>query len=184
MQILMLSSNQNTTIFEFFRARRAWAARLLLAAAMMVASFAASAQLPPPALRSYAYVSESAKPILEKVGVTEQTLIDFADRELKARKIGAIDPNRVFEGSEDALRVDIRKRSNTLVIELSVRQGVSAHNMLERWAKTERLALKTGTPAPGVSRDEVYAVITAELDDLKKSYNTAQYRRGAMLGDE
>ena len=59
MQILMLSSNQNTTIFEFFRARRAWAARLLLATATMVASFAASAQLPPPALRSYAYVSES-----------------------------------------------------------------------------------------------------------------------------
>ena len=86
MQILMLSSNQNTTIFEFFRARRAWAARLLLATAMMVVSFAASAQLPPPALRSYAYVSESAKPILEKVGVTEQTLIDFADRELKDRK--------------------------------------------------------------------------------------------------
>ena len=156
-------------------------AQLLLMTAMLAASLTAGAQLPPPALRSYAYVSESATPLLAQVGVTEKTLIEFADRELKARKIGAIDPNRVFEGSEDALRVDIRKRSNTLVIELSVRQGVSAHNMLERWARTERLALKAGTRSPGVSRDEVYAVVTQELDDLKASYNTAQYKRGAML---
>lgn len=162
-------------------ARHVLSARLLLAAAFAAASFSVSAQLPPPALRSYAYVSDTAKPILAQVGITEQSLIDLADHELKARKIGAIDPNRVFDGSEDALRVDIRKRSNTLVIELSVRQGVSVHNMLERWAKTERLALKAGATSPGVSRDEVYAVVTAELDDLQASYNTAQYKRGAML---
>ena len=156
-------------------------AQLLLMTAMLAASLTAGAQLPPPALRSYAYVSESATPLLAQVGVTEKTLIEFADRELKARKIGAIDPNRVFEGSEDALRVDIRKRANALVIELSVRQGVSVHNMLERWARTERIALKAGAPASAVSGDEVYAIISAELDALKTAYNTPQYRRGAML---
>lgn len=182
----MFRSRPNTTILkpapgsmwtELKAARRVSAAKWLLAVTMLVATAAASAQLPPPALRSYAYVSEGAKPILAQAGITEQTLIEFADRELRARKIGAIDPNRVYEGSEDALRVDVRKRANALVIELSVRQGVSVHNMLERWARTERLALKAGAP----SRDEVYAVITAELDDLRTSYNGARYKRGAML---
>ena len=69
---------------------------------------------------------------MKEISLTEANLIQFADTGLKTRSILAIDPNRVYESSKDALRIDLRKTKDGITLTLAVQQGASIHNMLQR----------------------------------------------------
>jgi len=134
-------------------------------------------------LRSYSYISPPAKAVLQKLGITEAELENFTNKEVKSRAIVPIDGNRLFEGSEDALRIDIRKKSSKLLVALSVRQGVSIHYMLERWSKSRLLPIEVNMSSKDVRR-ALYDSITELLDDLKSNYNSPAYKRGEMIPED
>ena len=131
-------------------------------------------------LRSYTYASPAVASILKKARLTEADLIQFADKGLKARSIFAIDPNRVYDGSDDALRIDIRKSGNGIALELSVRQGASVHNMLQRWRRAALVRLPPNLSATE-SRQKLLASLSLLLDNLKTKFNSPGYQQGEML---
>lgn|GEM_PF-6982093 len=155
---------------------------VLLLASVLLTAPALIAQTTSQDLRVYAYISPAAKHILNKIDSSETELIDFANSQLKRNSIFPIDPNRVYEGSEDALRIDIRKVSAGLTIELSVRQGVSIHNMLQRWWKRQQVQVDLNS-SPGNSKKILFNCITQMLGDLKKHHNSPKYLQGKMLED-
>ena len=130
--------------------------------------------------RVYSYISPPATAVLQKYKITEAELEDFTARGLKSRGIGPIDPNRVYEGSADALRIDIRKKTSKLVIEISVRQGGSVHNMLERWCESKLLPIKAGMQ-PKEMRRMLFDSILTLLDSLGSNFNSNAYKRGRMM---
>jgi hypothetical protein len=150
-----------------------------LALSFLIAS-AAVAQSNKNELRSYAYISPAAQSSLKGMGVTENELIHFVDSGLGSRSISAIDPHRVYEGSEDALRIDIRKPSDSLIVTLSVQQGVSINNMLQRWRGRESLQFKQKT-SPTLMKLELLACLSRLLDSLKSNFNSNKYLHGEML---
>jgi len=131
-------------------------------------------------LHSYAYISPTAAQILKEMRVSENVLIQFVDAGLKSRSIVSIDPNRVYDGSEDALRIDIRKPSNFLIVTLSVHQGTSIHNMLQRWRGRESLHINSSL-VPVKFRNLLQNCMGRQLDELKLEINKDKYQRGEML---
>lgn len=134
-------------------------------------------------LHSYSYISPPAKSVLQKFGINEGELEDFTDKGIKSRAIAPIDGNRLFEGSEDILRIDIRKKSSKLLVELSVRQGVSIHYMLERWSKSQLVPIEADMSSKDVRRALLNSISTL-LDDLKSNYDSPAYKRGEMIPED
>lgn len=131
-------------------------------------------------LRSYAYVSPSAALIMKEISITEGDLIQFADTGLKKRSIFAIDPGRVYESSEDALRIDVQEAKEGVTLTLTVQQGASTHNMLQRWQMGTLVRLAP-TLSPMESRKKLLAAFAQLLGNLKTRFNSDGYRRGEML---
>jgi hypothetical protein len=134
-------------------------------------------------LRSYSYISPPAMAVLQKFGISQEELEVFTNKGIKSRAIAPINGNRLFEGSEDALRIDIKKKSSKLLIELSVRQGVSIHYMLERWSGTRLLSIEAKMSSKDVRRVLLNS-ISSLLDDLKLNYNSPAYKRGGMIPED
>jgi hypothetical protein len=134
-------------------------------------------------LRSYSYISPPAMAVLQKLGISQEELEVFTNKGILYRAIAPIENKRLYEGSEDALRIDIRKKSTKLLIELSVRQGVSIHYMLERWSKTRLLPIETNLSFQNVRQDLLNS-ISSLLDDLKSNYNSPAYKRGEMIPED
>ena len=125
-------------------------------------------------------MSSAANAVLKKARITDKELEAFADDGLRSRGIKCIESNAVYEGSADALRIDIREGPSALTVELSVRQGASVHNMLQRWAGRLVLAIDA-LPSPEAVRGALLDGIAALLDELKDHYDSPQYRRGQMM---
>lgn len=125
-------------------------------------------------LRTYTYVSPSAQSIIKKMGVAEKDLENYARKGAASRQIEQKTKNVVFEGSEDAIRVDLRANAKNLILELSVRQGVSVNNMLERWSSKRELKSSKGA----YSKAALFESISVLLDELKVNYNSVKYKTG------
>jgi hypothetical protein len=134
-------------------------------------------------LHSYLYISPPAKEVLQKFGISEADINNFTKKGIKSRAIAPIDGNRLHEGSEDDLRIDIRKKSSKLLIELSVRQGVSIHYMLERWSKSRLVSIEAAMSSKDVRRVLLNSISTL-LDDLKSNYDSPAYKRGGMIPED
>jgi len=143
-------------------------------------ALSASAQATKVELQSYSYVSPSAEPVLKGMGVSENELIRFVDSGLKSRSVFAIDPSRVYKGSEDAVRIDIRRPTHALIVTLSVQQGVSINNMLQRWRGRQSLTFKQDQ-SPAQCRQALLDCLNRLLDILKTNFNSDKYQRGEML---
>jgi hypothetical protein len=152
---------------------------VLIAIALIFVATAQSADVA--TLEVYSYISPPAATILNDFGISAAEIEDFARKGLESRAIGAIDPDQLHKGYEDAFRIDIRKKKNDLLLELSVRQGGSIHNMLERWSN--RCYVSAGPLSDNFRRD-LFISITVLLDDLKLQYTTADYRRGRMMPED
>jgi len=78
------------------------------------------------------------------------------------------------------MRIDIRKLPKGLVVELSVRQGVSVHNMLQRWVCRDLVCI---TPDTSTEQSKLLLLdrISVLLDQLKIHFNSPKYRKGEML---
>jgi flagellar basal body-associated protein FliL len=133
-------------------------------------------------LHSYSYTSPSAKKLLKKYNITEKEIEDYANKETKIRSIQAINGSAVYEDSKDALRIDLRSKNNKIYIELSVRQGVSIYNMLERWSKKKTIIIKT-TNTDEELKQEILQLITLLIEDLKSNYNSSKYKKGTLMMD-
>jgi len=131
-------------------------------------------------MRVYSYLDQPARIWLMKSGMEPETVEGFVRQGLKARAIGPIDDGLLYEGSEDALRIDIRKTGKGFILELSVRQGASAANMLQRWRASRSLPNDLGRSSESL-RAELMALISTMLDALKIASATDSYRRGSML---
>ncbi|MEJ2793669.1 hypothetical protein WAE56_09640 [Iodobacter sp. LRB] len=135
------------------------------------------------ALLAYSYTSPSAQKLLKKYEITAKALEEYSNSALKKYTIQAINPGAVYEDSEDALRIDIRsKKSNVLSIELSVRQGASINNMLERWSKKTILTIKEAQ-TPAAIKIDLFNSIDFLLNDLKINYNSTGYAKGKLMMD-
>ena len=131
-------------------------------------------------MRVYSYLDPPAKIWLTKTGMGPEAVEKFVRQGLRARAIGPIDDDCLYEGSEDALRIDIRKTNKGLILELSVRQGASAANMLQRWRASHPLPYDLGRSSEFLGA-ELTKLISTMLDALKISVATASYRQGSML---
>lgn len=154
--------------------------KLYLVAIILISATFAAAQSQSVDMSVYSYVSPPAKEILKKAGLSEEVIESFVAEGLQKRSIRPIDSNRVYEGSEDAFRVDLRKAANSLLINLSVRQGASVHNMLQRWERSHKLILSPSS-SPEKFRSDFFSVITKLLDNLKSVYNSEAYKKGSMM---
>jgi hypothetical protein len=131
-------------------------------------------------LQVYSYISPEAQPTPNVFGLSENDLVRYVKVGLRARGIHAIDPNRVYDGSEDALRIDIRPENEGFVVELSVRQGVTVHNMLQRWASRESLLFPHEASKNDMGK-ALLARIEQLLDRLKANFRSKTYRNGLMM---
>lgn len=131
-------------------------------------------------MRVYSYLDPSAKIWLVKAGMDPESVEKFVRQGLRARAIRPIDDGCLYEGSEDALRIDIRRTGKGLFLELSVRQGASAANMLQRWRAARSLPNDRGRSSESL-RAELTKLISTMLDALKISFATDSYRQGSML---
>ncbi len=131
-------------------------------------------------MRVYSYLDQPARIWLIKVGMEPEAVEKFVRQGLKARAIRPIDDGLLYEGSEDTLRINIRKTGKGFILELSVRQGASAANMLQRWRASRSLSKDLGRSSESL-RAELTALISTMLDALKISSATDSYRRGSML---
>ncbi len=155
---------------NFFQRRRI-ACKLL--AAMCILNLQACQRYE--AMRVYAYVSPGAAQLLTRLNLNEQDLVGDLEQALKQRQLGAVAPNTVYDGATDALRLDLRRTQQALKIELSVRQGVSAQNMLERWSQTRLV------PLPGddaLLRQQIKLALDQMLQDLAQQHGQAAYLQG------
>lgn len=134
--------------------------------------------MPEQALEVYSYIAPAALTDL-KPGVSRE-LEQYTAGQLKKRQIKPVNNNAVYEGSSDAFRIDLRKNKKQLVLELSVRQGVSVNNMLERWS-----AKKVFTPEEYRAADQhrLFSAIQSLLDNLQANYHSPAYLHGHMLMD-
>jgi len=131
-------------------------------------------------MRVYSYLDQPARIWLIKAGMEPEAVEGFVRQGLKARAIRPIDDGLLYEGSEDALRIDIRKTSKGFLLELSVRQGASAANMLQRW-RASRFLSNDLVGSSETLRAELTALISTMLDALKIASATDSYRQGSML---
>ena len=145
---------------------------------LLVVSAAANAR----DMSAYSYVSPPSTPFLRQAGLDSKALEALALEGLKTRSIEPIQDNRVFQGSEDSLRVDIRRNGRRLVIALSVNQGLSVHNTLQRWTASRTLLVDPAN-IPKSLRSRIVAAISDLLDGLKAGYGSPAYREGRMLED-
>lgn len=150
---------------------------VVLSLLLSTAAFGATA---PATLKSYAYVSPEAQVALKRAAVTDKELIAFVDGELQRRALQGVEAGRLYEDAEDSVRIDIRAKGKALTVELSVRQGASIHNMLERWQASRVLKIEGKVP----SRQLLLDTLTWLLDDLQKNYNSPAYKRGKMMMDD
>jgi len=131
-------------------------------------------------MRVYSYLDPPARIWLTKAGMEPGAVEQFVRQGLRVRAIGPLDDGLLYEGSEDALRIDIRKTGKGFLLELSVRQGASAANMLQRWRASRFLSKDLGRSSESL-RAELTAAISTMLDALKISSATDSYRQGSML---
>jgi len=131
-------------------------------------------------MRVYSYLDQPARIWLIKAGTEPEAVEKFVGESLRARTLWPIDDGSLYEGSEDALRIDIRKTSKGFLLELSVRQGASAANMLQRWRASRSLPNDLGRSSETL-RAELTALISTMLDSLKIASATDSYRQGSML---
>jgi len=90
-----------------------------------------------------------------------------------------IDSGRVFDGSEDAVRIDLRRAKNGIVVNLSVRQGVSVHNMLQRWEGSEVIIIRNKTSQQ--LQINLLGALDKLLVGLQKAYGSIEYKEGSMM---
>ena len=135
-------------------------------------------QMPEQALEVYSYIAPAALADL-KPGLSRE-LEQYTAVELNKRRIKPVNNNAVYEGSSDAFRIDLRKNKKQLVLELSVRQGASVNNMLERWSAKKVFNQKEYGPA---DQHRLFTAIQTLLDDLQANYHSPAYLRGHMLMD-
>lgn len=131
-------------------------------------------------MRVYSYLDQPARIWLIKAGTEPEALKGLVRQGLKSRAIRPIDDSYLYEGSEDALRIDIQKTGKGFILELSVRQGASAANMLQRWRASRFLSNDLGRSSESL-RAELTALISTMLDALKISSATDFYRQGSRL---
>lgn len=131
-------------------------------------------------MRVYSYVSQPAGIWLIKAGMGPEAVERFVRQGLRARAIRPVDDGLLYEGSEDALRIDFRKTGQGFILELSVRQGASAANMLQRWRASRFLSKDLGRSSESL-RAELEALLATMLDALKIASATDSYRQGSML---
>lgn len=166
------------------RSRQRWATlKVVMVVGLLCTTCSLSSAANNLKLRSYSYISPPAMAVLQKFGISQEELEDFTNKGIKSRAIAPVDGNRLFEGSEDALRIDIRKKSTKLLIELSVRQGVSIYYMLERWSESRLLPIEANMSSKDVHRELLNSISTL-LDDLKSNYNSPAYKRGEMMPED
>jgi hypothetical protein len=137
-------------------------------------------QMPEQNLEVYSYIAPAALADL-KPGLS-RALEQYAAAELKKRRIMPVNNNAVYEGSSDAFRIDLRKNKKQLVLELSVRQGASVNNMLERWSAKKVFNQEEYGPADQ-HKEKLLSAIQILLDQLQGNYNSPAYLRGHMLMD-
>lgn len=135
-------------------------------------------QMPEQNLEVYSYIAPAALADF-KPGLSRE-LEQYAAAELKQRRIMPVNNNAVYEGSADAFRIDLRKNKKQLVLELSVRQGASVNNMLERWSAKK--VFNRGEYGPA-DQHRLFSAIQTLLDQLQANYNSPAYLRGHMLTD-
>lgn len=136
------------------------------------------AQMPDQNLDVYSYIAPAAQADF-KPGLSRE-LEQYAAAELKKRRIMPVNNNAVYEGSSDAFRIDLRKNKKQLVLELSVRQGASVNNMLERWSAKK--VFNKGEYGPA-DQHSLFSAIQTLMDQLQGNYNSPAYLRGHMLMD-
>jgi hypothetical protein len=134
-------------------------------------------------LRAYTYIAPKALKTLTQLGCSEAELVTWMNARLQERGIAALEANRLFEGSEDALRIDVRERGSVLEIELSVRQGVSVNYMLQRWRLKQDWTFDRAQP-PTQSKQGFYAALDTMFNQLKRQSSSATYLKGKILGDD
>ncbi|MGL4603128.1 MAG: hypothetical protein ACRCU9_03190 [Iodobacter sp.] len=135
-------------------------------------------QMPEQNLEVYSYIAPAALADL-KPGLSRE-LEQYAAAELKQRRIMPVNNNAVYEGSSDAFRIDLRKNKKQLVLELSVRQGASVNNMLERWSAKKVFNKEEYGLA---DQHSLFSAIQTLLDQLQGNYNSPAYLHGHMLMD-
>jgi hypothetical protein len=128
----------------------------------------------------YSYVSPPTYELLHKAGLSENDIESCVVKGLQQSAIIPIDDSQVYAGSEDAMRIDLRKEAKCLVINLSVRQGVSVHNMLQRWEASRTLGIDEGALSKKL-RSDILDVLSAMLNELKSEYNSDAYKKGSMM---
>jgi hypothetical protein len=133
-------------------------------------------------LRAYTYIAPKALKTLTQLGCSEAELVIWMNARLQERGIAALEANRLFEGSEDALRIDVRERGSVLEIELSVRQGVSVNYMLQRWRLKQDWSFDRAQ-SQAQSKQSFYAALDSMLNQLKRQSSSAAYLKGKILGD-
>lgn len=154
--------------------------RNLLASVSLIGLLACQ---PQPSMTVYTYISPGSAKLLERQKMTQAELVSYLEQQLKQYRLYAVAPNAVFEGSSDALRLDLRRTQDQLKIELSVRQGVSANNMLERWSQVRWVSLpEQGDDA--ALRRRIYLALDQLLKDLQQQYGQAAYMQGQPLNNE
>jgi hypothetical protein len=134
-------------------------------------------------LRVYSYVSPPAGEVLERFGISNAEIETYARKGLRSRSIHRTGDDRLYRGSQDSLRVDVRRKKGELLLELSVRQGDSVHNMLERWSK-RRLVPAGSALAAREFRRSLFGTVSVLLDELKSASGTPAYREGSMLPED
>jgi len=163
---------------------RAWGrVKIFLVVSTLIAASSVSFAGGDGGLHCYSYISPPAMTVLEHFGISEAEIVNFARREIESRSIFPIDANRIYEGSEDDLRIDIRKKPDELVIELSVRQGGSIHNMLERWSARQFVPIQSSS-SPEDARRKLFDSMSYLLDDLNSKYFSKKYRQGEMVPED
>lgn len=121
-------------------------------------------------LASYAYVAPEAKALLAQAGLDEKGLVALADAGLRRHGLVRLEDGRLFEGSEDTLRVDLRRKGKRMVLALAVQQGVSVHFMLTRWRGEQPLKAAA----------DLRPTLERLLEDLKAAAPGEAYRKGQM----
>ena len=144
--------------------------------ALLVESLSGAVERHP--LDVYSYVSPAAAAVLKSDGIDVSEIEQFVRRAIKSRSIVAVDDGRLFAGSQDALRIDIRENNAGLIVELSVRQGVSIAYMLERWEGHRLVSINT---LPQL-RGRLLEALSMLISQLATAYGTTEYNRGRMIG--
>ncbi len=173
--------------FRLVRMKR-WAERILVVSFMAALSFApsqtkAASDREAADLRVYSYVSRPAGEVLERFGISKAEIENYARNGLKSRSIHRTGDDQIHQGSKDALRVDIRSKKRELLLELSVRQGGSVHNMLERWSKRHSVPAGSELAAKEFRRS-LFGSVSVLLDELQSASRTPAYHEGSMIPED